>query len=247
MDVELELASINEQVTVVAESPVIDTMRAGTASNVSTETIETLPTVSRSLADFARLDPNFVTTSIGQGGTVISVAGRNNRYNSIQIDGAVNNDLFAISDASAPGGAAETQPISLDAIEELQLVVSPYDVRQGGFTGGGINAVTRSGQQQFPRNWVLLRPQRSAGRAISDRGAEIPLGPFSDQQAGFSIGGPIVQNRAFFFGNFDLGRRDTPSGFSVDGTGQTLGTSGRSAAIRRHPPEPLQLRCGSRW
>ena len=80
---------------------------------------------------------------------MISVAGRNNRYNSIQIDGAVNNDLFAISDASAPGGAAETQPISLDAIEELQLVVSPYDVRQGSFTGGGINAVTRSGSNNY--------------------------------------------------------------------------------------------------
>ena len=223
VDVELQLASINEQVTVVAESPVIDTMRAGTASNVSTETIETLPTVSRSLADFARLNPNFVTTSIGQGGTVISVAGRNNRYNSIQIDGAVNNDLFAISDASAPGGAAETQPISLDAIEELQLVVSPYDVRQGSFTGGGINAVTRSGSNNFHGTGYYFGRSEALVGSISDRGAEIPLGPFSDQAAGFSIGGPLVQNRAFFFGNFDLGLRDTPSGFSVDGTGQPWG------------------------
>src|SRR5687768_5372668 len=220
VDVELELASVNEQITVVAETPVIDTMRAGTASNVSTETIETLPTVSRSLADFARLDPNFVTTSIGQGATVISVAGRNNRYNSIQIDGAVNNDLFAISEASAPGGAAETQPISLDAIEELQLVVSPYDVRQGSFTGGGINAVTRSGANQLHATGYYFGRDDGFVGEISDRGVALPLGSFSDKQAGFSVSGRIVENRAFFFGNFDLGRRDTPAGFSIGDTGQ---------------------------
>ena len=222
VDVELELSSVSEQITVTAEVPVIDTMHAGTASNVATEAIETLPTVSRSLTDFARLDPNFVTTSIGQGATVISVAGRNNRYNSIQIDGAVNNDLFAISEASAPGGSAETQPISLDAIEELQLVVSPYDVRQGGFTGGGINAVTRSGTNGFRGTGYYFGRSETLVGKISDRGVEIPLGPFSDQQAGVSVGGPIVPNRAFFFANFDLGRRETPSGFSITGTRSEL-------------------------
>jgi hypothetical protein len=223
VDVELALASVTEEVTVVAETPIIDTMRAGTASNVGSDAIETLPTVARSLSDFARLDPNFVTTSIGQGATVISVAGRNNRYNSIQIDGAVNNDLFAISDASAPGGNAETQPISLDAIDELQLVVSPYDVRQGSFTGGGINAVTKSGSNRYRGTGYYFGRSEALVGKISDRGAEIPLGPFNDKQAGFSLGGPIVRNKAFFFANFDLGRKDTPSGFSISGTGQSWG------------------------
>ncbi len=230
VDVQLELATVSEQITVTAEVPVIDTMRAGTASNVRTEAIETLPTISRSLADFARLDPNFVSTSTGQGATVISVAGRNNRYNSIQIDGAVNNDLFAISDASAPGGAAETQPISLDAIEELQLVVSPYDVRQGMFTGGGINAVTRSGSNRVSGTGYYFGREEALVGEISDRGAVIPLGPFSDQQGGFSVGGPIVRNRAFFFANLDFGRRETPSGFSIIGTGQSFG---RTAEAQR--------------
>jgi carboxypeptidase family protein len=223
IDAALELATVAEQVTVTAQVPLIDPTRAGTASNVRAEAIETLPTVSRSLADFARLDPNFVTTSQGQGATILSVAGRNNRYNNIQIDGAVNNDLFAISEASAPGGAAETQPISLDAIQELQLVVSPYDVRQGGFTGGSINAVTRSGTNQLHGTAYYFGRDDSLVGKISDRGADIPLGPFGDKQSGGSLGGRLVRNKAFFFANFDLGRRETPSGFSVGNTGQNWG------------------------
>ena len=86
------------------------------------------------------------------------MAGRNNRYNNVQIDGAVNNDVFGLAPSGTPGGMTESQPISLDAIQELQLVVSPYDVRQGGFSGGGINAITQSGSNQFQRHGLLLRP-----------------------------------------------------------------------------------------
>lgn len=223
VDLKLEVASVTEVVVVTAELPLIDTMRAGTASNVRAEAIETLPTVSRSLSDFARLDPNFVTTSTAQGPTVLSVAGRNNRYNNIQIDGAINNDLFAISDASAPGGATETQPISLDAIQELQLVVSPYDVRQGGFTGGSINAITRSGSNQIHGTAYYFGRDDSMVGKISDRGVTIPLGAFSNKQAGGSIGGRIVENKAFFFSNVEVERRSTPSGFSIGDTGQNWG------------------------
>ncbi len=115
------------------------------------------------------------------------MAGNSYRYNSLQIDGAVNNDLFGLaSSAGTPGGTAETQPISLDAIQEIQLVVSPYDVRQGGFSGGGINAITKSGTNDihgtaffFGRNqdWVGkgvsrhedLHAQGQAGRRQSRR------------------------------------------------------------------------------
>jgi len=223
VDLRLELATVDERVTVVAEVLIINALRAGTASNVRAEAVETLPTVSRSITDFARLDPNFVTTSQGQGATILSVAGRNNRYNNIQIDGAVNNDLFAISEASAPGGAAETQPISLDAIQEFQLVVSPYDVRQGGFTGGGINAITKSGENLFHGTGYYFGRDDGLVGELSDRGRVVPLGGFSDKQSGASISGPMIQNRAFFFGNVDIGRRNTPSGFSVAGTGQAWG------------------------
>ena len=84
--------------------------------------------------------------------TAVSVAGRNNRYNNMQIDGAVSNDVFGLSTTGTPGGQTGTQPISLDAIQEIQLVVSSYDVRQGGFTGGGVNAVTKSGIEHAARH-----------------------------------------------------------------------------------------------
>ena len=91
---------------------------------------------------------------------MLSVGGRSARYNNIQIDGANNNDLFALAGNSGnPGGRPGTQPISFDAIQEIQLVVAPYDVRQGGFSGGGINAITKSGTNEFSRHRLLRVPQ----------------------------------------------------------------------------------------
>src|SRR5205809_502044 len=143
------LTTGSETITVSAAAPVIDTSRAGTASNVKSEVIEALPTIARSITDVASTSPYFSQGNSNGGDSFLSVAGRNNRYNNIQIDGAVNNDLFGLAASGTPGGQTGTQPISLDAIAELQLVVAPYDVRQGGVSGGGINAITRSGSNTF--------------------------------------------------------------------------------------------------
>jgi hypothetical protein len=164
----------------------------------------------------------------------VSVAGRNNRYNSLQIDGAVNNDVFGLSATGAPGGQTGSQPVSLDAIQEIQLVVSPYDVRQGGFSGGGINAITKSGTNSlngtgyyFGRNQKLVGAIPGIVTPSNQNPADTKVGPFKDQQVGFSLGGPIVQNRAFFFGNVDWARKTTPAGFSASGTsGQAWGIPG---------------------
>ena len=204
----------SEQVTVVAEATINGT-RAGTAGNVDQQTIETLPTISRSLTDFARTNPFFNQTAREGSDSVISVAGRSSRYNNLQIDGAVNNDLFGVNDSGTPGGATGTQPVSLDAIQEIQLVVAPYDVRQGGFAGGGINAVTRSGSNELAGTaYWFGRNENLVGKGITDT----EVGQFKEQQVGFSLGGPIVPSKAFFFSNFDFGRKDTPIGFSADGT-----------------------------
>jgi hypothetical protein len=195
---------ITETVEVTAESiPLFTATRTGTSDNVATEVLETLPTINRSIQDFARVSPHFVQYAFNADPSALSVAGRNTRYNNLQIDGAVNNDLFSIAaSAGTPGGSAETQPISLDAIQELQLVVAPYDVRQGSFSGGGINAVTRSGTNNLRGSaFYLFRDQSLVGDGIDDR----PIATFSDKQFGGTLGGPIVRNRAFFLGNVEWG------------------------------------------
>jgi hypothetical protein len=222
LDFKLPVASVTESVTVEAElDPILNPTRTGTASNVSSQVIQTLPTVSRSLEDFARTSPYFSPIAVNAEPGALSVAGRNNRYNSIQIDGAINNDLFGLSATGAPAGQTESQPISLDAIEELQLLVAPYDVRQGGFSGGGVNAVTRSGTNRFSGTaYYLGRSDNFVGTytdPITDR-ESLQYGKFSEKIGGASLGGPIKQNKVFFFTNVEVNRRGVPSGFSVGGS-----------------------------
>jgi hypothetical protein len=225
--VKLQVATITETVEVSGASSIIDPTRAGTADRVSTMAIEALPTISRSLTDMARISPYFNPTGLNEDPLAVSVAGRNNRYNNVQIDGAVNNDVFGLAASGTPGGQTETQPISLDAIQELQLVVSPYDVRQGGFSGGGINAITKSGSNRFGgTGYFYGRNQDWVGDGITNT----PIATFKHQQFGASAGGRLVRNKAFFFGNADFDRRDNPSGFSVSTSGQTFG---REAEIDR--------------
>lgn len=208
--------TIEEVITVTAEAnDLINPYKTGATSTVGTQAIEDLPTISRGLEDFARLNPYFAQTASGDGPTALSVAGRNNRYNNIQIDGAVNNDLFGLAAQGTPGGQAETQPISLDAVQELQLVVSPYDVRQGGFAGGGINAITRSGTNDWSGSvFYFTRNEDWVGDGFRD----VPFGQFDDTQYGFRLGGPISRDKIFFFVSGEISRREVPSGYSADGS-----------------------------
>lgn len=230
VDFTLQIATLVETIEVTAQSPLIDTSRAGSAANISSEIKETLPTINRGIPDIVRISPMFNSQggSGGDGASVVSVAGMSYRYNSLQIDGAANNDLFGLaSSAGAPGGTAETQPISLDAIQEIQLVVSPYDVRQGGFAGGGMNAITKSGSNEFHGTAFFYgRNQDWVGEVNSAYvlpGGNPKVSTFKEKQGGGSIGGPISRNRAFFFGTLDYGRRSRPTGYSVSSTGQQFG------------------------
>ncbi|MBL0174260.1 MAG: TonB-dependent receptor [Ignavibacteria bacterium] len=178
---------------------VLSASRTGAAQNVTKEQIERLPTVSRSFTDFIKLTPQFVGNS---------AAGRNNRFNNVQIDGTQYNDIFGLGSSGTPGGQAFTTPISLDALQEFQVVVAPYDVRQGGFTGGGINAITRSGTNTttgsvfgYFRNDKLLRPELQGSRYAK----------FQDYQVGFRAGGPVIENTLFFFVNGEITDRKAPT------------------------------------
>jgi len=197
--VRLQLAAVSEAITVTATADdIINPNRTGATSTVSTEEIETLPTVNRTLQDFARTNPYVNVDPQDFSATRMTVAGKSNRYNNIQIDGAVNNDLFGLADTGTPGGQADALAISLDAIQEIQVAVSPYDVRQGGFTGGGLNAITRSGTNQYSGS---LFYSRRDPQYVGDGPFDRPIDEFEMEQYGGRFGGKIIQDKLFFFVN----------------------------------------------
>ncbi|MEM7050523.1 MAG: carboxypeptidase regulatory-like domain-containing protein [Acidobacteriota bacterium] len=218
VDFRLTLGAIEDTVTVVGQtSPLFDSSRTGAASSVGLEQIQALPTVGRGLEDFARTNPFFTVSSENEDPDAISVAGRSSRYNNIQIDGAVNNDLFGLADQGTPGGQADATPISLDAIQEIELVLADYDVRQGGFSGGSVNAITRSGSNDLAGSvFYFTRDDGLVGSGPDSLGE---FGTFEEDQYGFRLGGKIVENKMFFFVNGEITDRTVPTGWSVDGTG----------------------------
>lgn len=216
LQIGLPIEAIEETVTVVGEqSPIINPSATGVTNNVSVQTIEALPVVERSLQEIAKLSPYFAAFGENDEETVVSVAGRNNRYNNIQIDGAVNNDVFGLAATGTPGGQAEAQPISYDAIQELQLLVSPYDVRQGGFSGGGINAITRSGTNAWTGSVYWYN--RDEG-LVGDGPFDSEIGAFSEDEYGGRVGGPLVRDKAFFFLSGEVAELERPTGFAADGS-----------------------------
>ncbi len=185
-------SQLTEVVITSARNPILNNRRTGAATNISTLELEQLPTISRSITDFTRLTPQANGNSF---------AGRDNRMNSVKIDGAAFNNGFGLSNDLLPGGDA--QPISLDAIEEMQVNIAPYDVRQSGFTGAGINAITKSGTNKLTGSiYGLYRDQSFNGRKVSDK--KLPESEKSTNKVyGATLGGAIIKNKLFFFGNFE--------------------------------------------
>jgi len=191
-----------EEVTVVSEKdPLFDGGRMGMETTVGAREIANMPTLTRSITDFTRMTPQANVTNGG-----ISFAGMNNRFNNVSIDGAVSNDVFGLSQAGTPGGRQGANLISLDAIQSLQIVLTPFDVRQSGFVGGGINAVTRSGSNQtegsayfYTRGFSNNAP--FAGTKVQDR--TVDRTSFYRYNYGARIGGAIIQDKLFYFVNFE--------------------------------------------
>ncbi len=216
----LQPDSADETLYNIANSSLlINPSRIGSISNVGTHAIENLPTLGRGLLDFAGTNPFFVVSSHDEDVNAISVAGRSSLYNTLLIDGAVNGDLFGLAGTGTPAGRAGTTPISLDAIRELQLLLAPFDVRQGGFSGGAMNAITRSGSNA----WSASLFYYTANDSLAGEGPD-ETGDFSAEQYGLRLGGPIRQNKLFFFVNTDIEKETRSTGWSIDGTGgQTFG------------------------
>lgn len=182
--------------------------KAGGETNIGRDKMANLPTVGRNLADYLRFTPQVKITSLGG----FSFAGQNNRYNSFMIDGAVNNDVFGLSDQGTNGGRAGAPPISIDAIDQISVQLSPYDVSLGNFTGGGINAITRAGTNTTTGSvYYVYRNQDLAGRnplPVLKPGTlstyERPkLTSFENKTFGFRVGGPIIKNKLFYFLNLE--------------------------------------------
>jgi outer membrane receptor protein involved in Fe transport len=238
----LELAAVSEAITVTAVADdIINPTRTGSASAVSEEQIESLPTVNRTLQDFARTNSYANIDSEDATATKMYIAGKNNRYNNIQIDGAVNNDLFGLADTGTPGGQADALPISLDALQELQVLVSPYDVRYSGFTGGGVNAITRSGTNDIEGS--VFYSQRDESFVNDQRGdLDQPITNFDAEQIGGRLGGRIIRDRLFFFVNGETNDRSEPTGVSAE-AGNVYGVNDDIALLAQQAAVVAQ----SRW
>ncbi|MFS4467780.1 TonB-dependent receptor [Maribacter sp. 2210JD10-5] len=190
----------------------------GSGSNLGRDAIDKAPTVARDLTDFTRLDPR-ASISNSPNGNATTFSGVNNRYNAIFIDGAVNNDLFGLSTSGTNGGQAGISPISVDAIKEIQISVAPYDVTKGGFAGGSVNAVTRTGTNELEGSlYYLTRNQNLAGKTPTDNESveRTKLPDFTAKTFGFRVGGPIVKNKLFFFVNTEFQRDETPFAFPLN-------------------------------
>src|SRR3954465_5683254 len=202
-------STVLETVSVTAEAtPVINPSKTGTGTTVGDSLLRRLPTLNRNFADFVSLVPQ-VSTSTGVG---LSGGGVNIRQNAIQIDGAASGDLFGLGTTGQPGAQGNAKCIPLAAGKGNQVLLSPFDVRQGNFGSLLINAVTKSGTNEFhgtaygyTRNENLTRSQPY-------------LAEFKQQQYGFSVGGPIFKDRLFFFVNPEWQKLDTPA------TGSFLGS-----------------------
>jgi len=213
-----ESATELEVVEIISnDSDIFDGNRTGSETNISVEAINTIPTVERGLNDYMRLTPQANVSNAGATNNgAISFAGVNNRFNSIFIDGAVNNDVFGLANSGTNGGQAGISPISPDALEQIQVVLAPYDVTLGGFAGGGINAVTRSGSNKFEGSaYYFVRNEGLSGKTPTDvPGAErTKLPDFSVKTYGARLGGPIIKNKLFFFANVELQRNEEPRPF----------------------------------
>ncbi|MFP5039496.1 carboxypeptidase regulatory-like domain-containing protein [Parasediminibacterium sp. JCM 36343] len=197
-------------------------LKTGTGVQIGERQIKTMPTINRSLQDVTRVTPQSNNNSF---------AGTNFRYNNVTVDGAINNDAIGFSPSlggqsgvsGQPGSSTRTNPFSLDAIQDVQVYIAPYDVKIGNFLGGSVNAVTRSGTNElhgsayaFGRSPFMVGKNNAPANAGGDKSKE-PL-DFYDYQTGVRFGFPILKNKLFFFTNEEISHRVDPV---ISGAGST--------------------------
>lgn len=210
--------ALDEIVISGSKNPIFNKNKTGAETNISRRQIETLPQTSRSIADFVRITPQAQLTE-GDDGFSISLAGQNNRFNAIYIDGAINNDVFGLAGSGTNGGQTGVNPFSVDAIESFTVQLAPFDVKISGFAGGAISALTRSGTNEWTGSvYGFLRNENLAGRTpvdlVGQGESRERLDEFTAQTYGVRVGGPIVKDKLFFFLNYERQDDETPQPFN---------------------------------
>lgn len=215
---ESEAVELGEVIVSGEQDRVLNSGRTGAETFISEDDINNLPSVKRSTRDLIRLDPrNDGNYSFG---------GKNWLYNNISLDGSYFNNAFGLDDP-AVGGQTSAEPVPFDAVEQIQISIAPFDVREGGFTGANVNIVTKSGTNQFKASaYSFIRNENLIGNQI--RGTDVFANPdLSFNQSGFTLSGPIIPDKLFFFLNGEIERRDDPgTNFVADRDGNvTVGES----------------------
>ena len=219
LDFQLERQVVELQELVVAgqRDAVLNADRTGAATYITPEQVEALPSIKRSIRDLTRLDPR----SDGN----FSFAGKNWLYNSISVDGSYFNNSFGLDDP-APGGQTNAEPIPYDAVEQVQVSIAPFDIREGGFTGANVNTVTRSGTNDFRISvYGFGKNEKLIGNSV--RGQNVAANPdLGFLQAGASFSGALIRDKLFFYVAGELERTDEPGTDFVASTGNSgLGIS----------------------
>ncbi len=216
-----ENATALKEVTVTAtQGKVINSSRTGARETINNAQITGLPTINRSLSDFTKLTPSANGLSFG---------GRSNLFNNLTVDGALFNNSFGL--ASTLGGQTNSQPISLDAIDQIQVDIAPYDVRQGNFTGAGINTVVKSGTNTFKATiYDYIRGTSLTGYNAGS--IAVTKTPFTYRQTGASFGGPIIKNKLFLFVSGEEERISQPATtYVASGSGAAGSASQAKASV----------------
>ena len=224
LDFALKVAAIEVRAVEATADEVFSSARTGAATYLDAREVAQLPSIKRSTRDVVRLDPrndgNF------------SFGGRNWLYNNISLDGSYFNNPFGLDDP-APGGQAAAEPVPYEAVEQVQVSLAPFDVREGGFTGANINTVTKSGSNDFTLSlYGFGRNESFIGNKV--RGADVIANPdLGFTQSGFTLSGPLKKNKWFLFVNGELERRDDPgTNFVANrGGGVDFGESRASAVV----------------
>jgi hypothetical protein len=218
-----ESNELQEVVVKTSRDNTFNSQRTGAQTVINSDKIKSLPSLSRNIADFARLTPSAQL----RGDDVLSIGGQNNRFNAIYIDGAVSNDVFGLAANGTNGGQTGVSPISIDAIEQFQVSVAPYDVKLSGFAGGAISAITRSGTNNFEGSaYFLYRDQSLAAKtppSLAGVNGRQKLADFTAQTYGVRAGGALITDKLFYFINYERQDNETPQPFDVS---TYLGPSG---------------------